>query len=101
MFELLRTCAIGRFCESLICNLETRLKYLSRNNWPCQAEQTLVDINSNETPFYPFTASVDQCGRSYIIEDPYAQICLPNNVKSMNVKVFNLIPGVNKKIFSV
>ena len=43
-----------------------------------------------------------KCGGSYItIEDQYAKICAPSKVKNMNIKVFNLISGVNETRFLV
>ena len=32
-------------------------------------------------------------------DDPYARVCVPNKVKNMNTKVFNLMPGVNETRF--
>ena len=64
----------------------------------CQTRTILVDMNSNETLFYPFTVSVTfKCGESCnTIDDPYAQVCVPNKVKNMNLKVFNLMLRVNE-----
>ena len=54
-------------------------------------------MNSNETLFYPFTVSVNKCGESCTnIDDLYARGCVSNKVKNMNVKVFNLMLGVNE-----
>ena len=36
-----------------------------------------------------------------IADDVYDQLCVPNKVKNMNVKVFELIPGVNETRFLV
>ena len=37
--------------------------------------------------FYPFTLSVNKWGGSCnTIDDPYAQVYVPNKVKNMNVK---------------
>ena len=60
-------------------------------------------MNSNETLFYLFTVSVIKCHGNYnTINDSYVRICVPNKVKkNMNVKVFNLISGVNKTGFLV
>ena len=64
------------------------------NNRLYQARQTLVDINSNEPLYYPFTVSVNKCGRSCsTIDDSYARICVQNKVKNINVKEFNLMLG--------
>ena len=77
---------------SLASNSQRNLKCVSLNNWPCQTTLTLNDINSNETLFYPLTVSVTKFDRSCtIIDHAYACICVPNKVKNMNVKVFNLM----------
>ena len=63
---------------------------------------TCVNINLNVALFNPFTVSVIKCGRSCsIINHPYAQLCVPNKVKNMNVKVFNLMSVVNESRFLV
>ena len=79
-----------------------KYKFLSLNNQACQARPTLADINANETLFYPFTVSLNKCG-GYCsnIDDPYARVCVPNKVKDMNAKVFNLMSGVNETRFLV
>ena len=89
------------FGESLTFNSKGRLKCISLNNWPSQIRPTLVDINSNETLFDPFTVSIDKCGGSCnAIDDPYIRVCV-NKVKYMNVKVFALMLGVNETKFLV
>ena len=40
-------------------------------------------------------------GSSNTISDPYAQVCVSNKVKSMNVKVFDLMSGLNETRFLV
>ena len=41
---------------------------------------------------YPFSTKVSKCrGSCNNINDPYAKLCLPNIVKKINVKVFNLM----------
>ena len=72
-------------------------KCLTFNNQPCKARPTLVNINSNETLFYPFIVSVNKCGgRCNTINDPHTRVCVPNKVKNMGVKVLNLTSGVNE-----
>ena len=56
-------------------------------NQPCQARPTIVDINSNETFFYPFTVSVYKRGDSCnTTDDPYVWVCLLNKVKEYERK---------------
>ena len=99
---LLSACAIRSFGESLVSNSEGRIKWVSLNNRPCQAEPILININSNKTLYYPFTVSVSKCGGSCnTIDDPYARVCVPNKVKNMNVKVLISMSGVNETRFLV
>ena len=78
------------------------IKCVCLNNEPCQARPTFVDTNSNETVFCPFTVSVHKCdGSCNTTDDPYARVCVPNKVTNLNVKVFNLMSGVNKTRFLV
>ena len=89
-------------CNSCIAKLSDRMKCISLNNRPCQARATLVGINSNEPLYYPFTVSPNKCGGSCnTIDDLYGRACVPNKVKNMNVKVFNLMSGVNETRFLV
>ena len=69
---------------------------------PCQPRSTIVNINSNEPLYYPFTVGVNKCGASCnTIDDLYAQIFVPNKIKNMNVKVFILMSKVNERRFLV
>ena len=72
------------------------------NQLAIQARPTLFIINSNEPLYQLFTVSVNKCGGSFItIDNPYAQICVPNKVKDTNVKVFNLMLVVIETRFLV
>ena len=78
--RLLNDCKIGSFDESSASNSK-RPKNLPLNNQSCQARPTLVDINSDETLFYPFVDNVNKCGGSRnTIDDAYAWVCVPNKV---------------------
>ena len=47
--------------------------------------------------YYSFVVSFNKFGRiSIIIDNPFAQICVPDKIKNMNVKLFSLISRVNK-----
>ena len=67
------------------------------NNQACKVRPEIVNVNSNEPVFYPFSIKTSKCsGSCNNINDPYAEICVPNVVKDLNVKVFNLISRTNK-----
>ena len=83
------------FCKSLASICKGSIKCVFLNNRPCQARPTFVGINSNETLFYQFTGSVNKCGIiCNTIDESYAQVCVPNKVEDVNVKVFNMTLGV-------
>ena len=94
---------MGPFGESsLAFNFDGHVKCVSLNNWPWESGPTLIDTNFYDTSFYPFTVNVNKSGVSCnSINDLYAWICVPNKVKNINVKVFNLVLDVNELTFLV
>ena len=60
--QLISTCTIGSFGESLVSNSKEPIKCVSVNN-QCKATPTLVNINSNGI-FNPTNFSVNKCGGS-------------------------------------
>ena len=95
--RLLKACTVEIFGGSLASTSKRSVKCVSWNNWPSQARATLIDINSNETSFCPFPISVTRCdGSCDTITNPYTPACVPNKVKKMNIKVFNLMSGVSE-----
>ena len=74
----------------------TSLSCISMNNQPCKARPEIIDINSNQPVFYPFSIKTSKCsGSCNNINDPYAKMCVPDSVKDLNVKVFNLMSRTN------
>ena len=73
------------------------LECLSIKNEECKVRPEIVNINSNNPIFYPFSIKVNKCnGNCNNINDPYARICVPDSVKNLNVKVFNLMTLTNE-----
>ena len=73
------------------------LNCVSMNNQECKVRPKIVDINSNNPMFYPFSIKVNKCsGNCNNINDPYAKICVPDTVKDLNVRVFNLMSRTNE-----
>ena len=73
------------------------LNCVSMNNQKCKVRPKIVDINSNSPMFYPFNIKVNKCSDNCSsINDPYAKICLPDTVKDLNVRVFNLMSRNNE-----
>ena len=47
--------------------------------------------------FFPYSIKINRCkGSCNTINDPYAKICVPDQIKNTNVKVFNLISRTNE-----
>ena len=98
MWEFIKKCfftAITFFsCSILGAN---SLECVSMNNQECKARPKIIDVNNNEPVFYPFSIKVNKCcGSCSSINDPYAKLCVPDIIKSLNVKVFNLMQRVNE-----
>ena len=65
------------------------------NNQECKTTKK-INISINEPAFYPFSIKVNKCsGRCNNINDPYAKLCVPDTIKIINVKVFNLMSWSN------
>ena len=78
------------FLSSLVST--TPLSCISMNNQACKVRPEIINLNSNEPVFYPFSIKTSKCsGRCNNINDPYAKMCVPDVVKILNIKVFNLM----------
>ena len=73
------------------------LKCVSLNNQKCKVRPALLNINSNKPSFHPGSILINKCRGSCInINDLYAKLCVPDVIKDMNIKVFNLISKINE-----
>ena len=67
------------------------------NNQKCKIRSKIININSNEPILYPYSILVNKCkGSCSKTNDPYAKLCVPNVIKNMNIKVFNLLSRTNQ-----
>ena len=67
------------------------------NNQECKVRPEIVNINSNEPLFYPFSIETSKCsGSCNNINDSYVKLCVEDIVKNLNIKVFNLMSRTNK-----
>ena len=67
------------------------------NNQECKVRPEIVNVNSDEPVFYPFSIKTSKCsGSCNNINDPYAKMCVSDVVKNLNVKVFNLMSRTNE-----
>ena len=70
---------------------------ISMNNQECKVRPEIINVNSDEPIFYPFSIKTSKCsGSCNNIDDLYAKMCVPGVVKNLNVKVFNAISRTNE-----
>ena len=84
------------------CNLPSlnSLKCISMNNQECKVKPKNVNVNSDEPVFFPFSIKISKCsGSCNNINNPYANLCVPDVVKNLNVRAFNLMSRTNKTKF--
>ena len=68
------------------------LSCISMKNQESKVRPEIVNINSNDPIFYPFSIKINKCsGNCNNVSDPYATICMSDTVKNLNVTVFNLL----------
>ena len=67
------------------------------NNQGCKVRPEIVNVNSNETVFLPFSIKTSKCsGSCNNINDPFAKLCVPDVAKNINIKVFHLMSRINE-----
>ena len=55
-------------------------------NQQCKTKPDVVNVNSDEPTFYPYSFSINKCsGSCNNINDPYAKMCIPDVVKNLNL----------------
>ena len=73
------------------------LECVSVINQKCMSRDKIIDLNKDEPVFYSLSIKVNRCsGDCNNINDPIAKLCVPDVVKDINIKVFNLLPRINE-----
>ena len=73
------------------------LECVSMNNQECKTRTKITNVNNNELLFYPFSIKVSKCSESCNnINYSYAKLRVPDVVKKINVKIFNLMSWSNQ-----
>ena len=84
LFNLFKTKALE--CVSVI-----NQKFMSRPK--------ILDVNEGvgEALLYPYNVLVNKCsGSCDTLDDPMAKLCVPNAIKSVNMKVYNFLMRLNE-----
>ena len=72
------------------------LECVSMINQECKIRSEIINANTNEPMFYPYSIKINTCKGSNTINDPYAKLCVPDGIENINVKVFNLMSRTNE-----
>ena len=73
------------------------LSHISMNNQECRVKPQIVNVNSEESVFFPFSIKTSKCSDSCnSINNLYTNMCVPDVVKNVNVKVYNLVSRTNE-----
>ena len=96
MFGFIKKCfftAMTFFNLSIVNSLEC----VSMNNQECRIRTEIINLNTNEPKFYPYSIKKNRCkGSCNTINNQYAKVCVPDQIKNINVKVFNLLSRTNE-----
>ena len=82
---------------TVLLNFTNALKCISMKNQEYKVRPKIININSNNRIFYPFSVKINRCnGNCNNINDPYERICISDTIKNLNVLVFNLMSLTNE-----
>ena len=74
-----------------------QLSCISMNNQECKVRPEIINVNSDEPVFYPFSIKTSKCsGSCNNINNPCAKLCVLDVAENLIVKVFNLVSEINK-----
>ena len=77
---------------TILSNFTNALDCISMKNQECKVRPEIININSNNPIFYPFSIKINKCsGNCNNINNPYAKICVSDVIKDLNNKVFDLM----------
>ena len=98
MFGFIRKCFVTAmtFFNFSLSN-KNSLEWVSMNNQECKIRTEIINANTNQPIFYPYSIKINRCKDScHTINDPYTKICVPDQIKNTNDKVFNLVSRTNE-----
>ena len=67
------------------------------NNQECRIRSDIVNVNTDEPVFHPYSITINKCkGSCNTINSPYSKLCVPGTIRNINVKLFNLVSRTNE-----
>ena len=99
MFGLTKKMFMGLLIS--IINASNHTKCVSLSNQKCMTQPTLINLHPNEysqeSHYYLFAVKLDRCvGRCNTLNDLSNKVCVPNKIEDLNLRVFNMITGINE-----
>ena len=99
MFGFIKKASLVGLTDLSYVNLlsTNQLSCISMYNQKCKVRLEIINDNSDEPVFYLFSIKTSKCsGSCHNINDPYAKMCVPDVVRNLNLKVFNLMSRTNE-----
>ena len=88
--------------RSLFSIIKTKaVEWVSVVNRKCMSRPKILDVNEGvgEALFYPYNVLVNKCsGSCNTLDDPMANMYVPNIVKRVNMKVYNFLMRLNETL---
>ena len=79
---------------ALLSSSVNSLECISMKNQECKVREVIIN---NDYMFYPYSIKVNKCnGDCNNVSNPYSRACIPNIIKNIMVKIFDLISLENK-----
>ena len=73
------------------------LEFISMSNQEYKIRRQVINANGKEPLFYPYSVKINKPSSSCNnIDDLHAKMCIPDVVKNINVKAFNLMWKTNE-----
>ena len=96
MFGFIKRCFFAGLAFLLTLTTINLLSCISMNSQKCKVRPQLL-ILMGMSLFFPFSIKTSKCsGSCTSINNPYAKLCVSDVVKTLNVKVFNLMWRTNE-----
>ena len=98
MLGFIKKCffTVIRFFNYSTLNVNS-LECVSLNNQECKIRSEIINVNTNELVFHPYSVTINKCkGSCNTLNDQYPKLCVPDTNKNINVKVFSLMSRTNE-----
>ena len=97
MFGFSKKCFITGLVFLSTLTSANLLSCILMNNQERRVRPQIVNLNRDEPVFFPFSVKRSKCsGSCNSINNPFGKLCVPDVVKNLNIKVFNLISRTNE-----